>query len=82
MASPRGMNFYEMSLLQCELELDNILEELAITRNQKAAIDKRLHDLAVAEKELAAKKRRFKIILKKTSSPNDYSPCQAWTYAS
>ena len=76
MASPRGMNFYEMSLLQCELELDNILEELAITRSQKAAIDKRLHDLAVAEKELAAKKRRFKIILKKTSSPTDYSPAK------
>ena len=53
------MTFYEMSLLQSEIRLDEIQERIAVLRNEKSSVDKELSQKLTEERELEAKARRF-----------------------
>lgn len=55
----RQMTFYEMSLLQSEIRLDEIQERIAVLRNEKSSVDKELSQKLTEERELEAKARRF-----------------------
>ena len=65
----KGMDFYEMSLLQTELKLDDTHKWIsALNKSKKLTDDKLLQKLG-DEKELSAKAKRFK---KKENSPVKY----------
>ena len=70
----REMSFYEMSLLHTQFELDEVKECLELLHKNKAMIDNELREQIKLERELEAKSKRFKKILKSTYKTGDYSP--------
>ena len=56
----KSMDFYEMSLLQTELKLDDIREQISALNKSKKLIDDELMQKLRDEKELSAKAKRFK----------------------
>ena len=61
--SGRQMTYYEMSLLQTEMKLDEVLDQLTLLKKNKDLIDAEYAKKLKEERELDAKARRFKKIL-------------------
>ena len=66
------MDFYEMSLLQTELKLDDIHEGISALNKSKKLIDDELMQKLRDEKELSAKAKRFKKIFCSCCKYSDY----------
>ena len=68
----KSMDFYEMSLLQTELKLDDIQEWISELNKSKKLTDDELIQEIGNEKELSAKAKRFKKILCSHCKYSDY----------
>ena len=68
----KGMDFYEMSLLQTELKLDDRHEQISAVNKSKKLIGDELIQKLRDEKELSAKAKKFKKILCSHCNYTDY----------
>ena len=68
----KSMDFYEMSLLQTELKLDDIPEQISALNKSKKLTDDELMQKLRDEKELSAKAKRFKKISCSRCKYSDY----------
>ena len=68
------MTFHEMSLLQTQFQLDETTERSTYLHNSQKEIQQEIERKLNEEKELDAKLKRFKRILKAKSKSGAYSP--------
>ena len=74
----KEMNFYEMSLIQSHLALQDVKERLIQLRQTKENVLKEIEKKEKEENDLMQKIDRFTKILKKKVDVTDYSPSKLW----
>ena len=72
--SSPAMSFHEMSLLNMQFELEDVRERIVQLRKNKEMIDSELSRKIKIEKELDAKAKRYRKILREKYKTGNYSP--------